>query len=183
LVHTFANASGLGRVNWDQYSKFNVFSNNKAYIRQVLNSQEKQAAIDKLMAQYFAEVKTELQRRADAKNAAKTALRQLPKVGLNDATLNKKAMVAAQDWANAWAWKETLQQAYFTSRDWAVKQHVLTGLATGRVINGVVTMTHPDGRCRFQTMVFRQDYDGQKYFNFHTVGIGAIYDIACDKLP
>jgi hypothetical protein len=182
LVYTFANASGLGKVLWSKHSKYNVYSNNKAYIRQLLTSKEKQATLDQTLAGYFKSIKDEKQRRALEAQAAKDANRELPKEGLEDSTLKQQALAAAKRWANGWNWKETIQDAYFTGHDWSITRNPLTGIITGKIISGIVTMTHPDGRCRFQIMSFRQDYDGSQYTNLHTAGIGPIYDLSCDKL-
>lgn len=182
LVYTFANARGLGKRLWTKHSTYNVWSNNRAYIRQLLNSPAKQQAIDKAMATYFADVKQARDARLEAEQAAKTANRELPAEGMKNSTQQKQAFVAAKDWAKSWNWKETLKSAYFVSRDWKPAHNALTGLVVARNITGVVTMTHPDGRCRFQYMTFRQDYDGRDFVNLHATGVGPIYDIPCDKL-
>lgn len=182
LLYTFSNAGGLGRVRWDEHSKFNVLSSNKAYIRQVLKSAEKQKALDKLMNGYFTDIKREFEKRAAELQQQKTAQRTLPQEGLQNARLKTEALQAAKDWAGAWRWQETLKSAYFTSRNWSITRNSLSGVITGRNISGVVTMTHPDGRCRFQYMSFRQEHDGHDYSGLHTSGIGPIYDIPCERL-
>ena len=116
------------------------------------------------------------------KNAKKVANRKLPKTGLVDNSQRKSALAAAKRWASAWNWKETIKDAYFTSADWTITRNRLTGVITGKVIRGYITMTHPDGRCRFQHVSFRQDFDGSKYMNFHMTGVGPIYDLKCGEI-
>ncbi len=182
LIYTFANAGGLGKVEWGKSNQYNVYSNNQNYIRQILQSKQKQNIIDKLMAEYFKKIKQEFERMADEKNQQQIAQRELPKAGKQDGALNSNALAAAKRWASAWAWKETLKSAYITSNDWSITRNPLTGNITGRNISGVVTMTHPDGRCRLQWATFREEFDGSNYMNFHMTGVGPIYDLKCDKL-
>lgn len=182
LLYTFANASGLGKNLWGKHSNYNVFSNNKAYIRQILASKEKQNTIDTLMADYFASIKTAVDERAEEERQAKVARQELPSQGMTDKTQQEQGLAAAKRWASAWAWKETLKAAYYTSADWSITRNPLTGVITGKVARGYITMTHPDGRCRFQYTSFRQDYDGASYMNLHMTGVGPIYDIPCGKI-
>jgi hypothetical protein len=182
LITTFSNASGLGKVEWGSTHSYNVLSNNKAYIRQILASKEKQNTIDVIMTEYFSAVKTAFIKRAEEKRVAANSIRNLPKQGMHDETLRQSALDAANRWASSWSWKETLKSAYFTSSDWAIVRNKLTGVITGKVARGFITMTHPDGRCRFQYVSYRQDFDGSKYMNMQMTGVGPIYDLNCDKI-
>lgn len=182
LIYTFSNSGGLGRDDWGKHSKYNLYSNNQAYVRQLLASKEKQKNIDTAMAGYFKAIKEEFIRQAEEKEKAATEQRNLPAEGLSDRAQKQQALKSAKQWASNWGWKETLNDAYFTSNDWSTQRHPLTGIVTGKSIRGIVTMTHPDGRCRFQYTSFRQDYDGQKFYNLHMTGVGPIYDIRCDKI-
>ncbi|WP_444997671.1 hypothetical protein [Aliikangiella sp. IMCC44359] len=182
LISTFANAGGLGKVLWDKHNHYNVFSNNQAYIRQILSQKEKQNIIDQTMAGYFKQIKLEFEKRANEAQKQKVANQKLPQQGLKDPAQQKQALQAAKQWANAWNWKETLKQSYFIGNDWAITRNPLTGIITGKIISGIVTMTHPDGRCRFQYVSFRQDHDGNQFTNFHMTGVGPIYDLNCDNL-
>ncbi|MEE4246856.1 MAG: hypothetical protein V2I33_15700 [Kangiellaceae bacterium] len=182
LITTFANAAGLGKREWGKSSSYNVLSNNKAYIRQILASKKKQNTIDKLMAGYFSTIKTELERRAEEQRLAKVAVRELPNQGMTDAKMREDALAAAKRWASAWGWKETIKEGFFTSNDWTITRNPLTGIITGKVARGFITMTHPDGHCRFQYVSYRQDFDGANYMNFQMTGVGPIYDLTCDKI-
>lgn len=182
LIYTFVNAGGLGRDDWSKHSTFNLYSNNQAYVRQLLASQEKQHNIDTAMAGYFKAIKDAFIRQAEEQQKAATEQRDLPAEGFSDRSQKQQALKAAKQWADNWGWKETLKDAYFTSNDWSTLRHPLTGLITGKSIRGIITMTHPDGRCRFQYTRFRQDYDGEVFYNLLMAGVGPIYDIRCDKL-
>ncbi len=181
LIYTFANASGFGRTEWKSHSKYNVYSNNRAYIRQILQSKEKQQLIDETMQSYFAKTKTYFEQKAQAKKLKQDAARELPAQGLKNVS-NSDLLSAANRWAKAWQWKEQLVDSYLTGSDWAITRNRLTGIITGKIIQGVVTMKHPDGRCRFQYVNYRMDYNGSQYQNLHVAGIGPIYDLSCDKL-
>ncbi len=182
LIYTFANGGGLGRNEWGKGNNYNVYSNNQNYIRQILASKEKQNTIDNMMKGYFASIKDTFIKRARDTKAKKDANRTLPKTGLADQSQRKQALAAAKRWGESWNWKETIKDAYFTSADWTITRNRLTGVITGKVIRGYITMTHPDGRCRFQTVTYRQDFDGSDYMNFHMTGVGPIYDLKCGEI-
>mgnify|MGYP006939814164 CR=1 FL=1 len=60
LVHVFANAGGLGKIEWGENSQYNVFSNNPMYIRHLVASAEKQILIYKMIKGYFSAIKEAL---------------------------------------------------------------------------------------------------------------------------
>lgn len=181
LIYTFANASGLGKTLWKKSSRYNVYSNNKAYIRQIIQSKKKQEMIDKMMERFFSEIRAEKLRQIDEKQKTAVANRKLPKeIKINQ---DKKDLLrAAQYWADAWNWVESLKTAYVTQNDWSITRNKLTGVITGKLIRGLVTMTHPDGRCRYQILVFRKDFNGSRYMNLHVTGVGTIYDLKCNQI-
>lgn len=181
LIYTFANASGFGKTLWTKHSQYNVYSNNQAYIRQILTSKDKQNTIDGLMNRYFKEVKDYFELKAKQERQQRDANRELPNKGL-EYTPQADLLTASQAWASAWDWKETIVDSYLTQSDWFITRNPLSGIITGKVIGGVAVMRHPDGRCRFQTVSFRKDFDGTDYMNLHVTGIGPIYDFSCDKL-
>lgn len=182
LISTFSNAGGLGKKEWGKNHHYNVLSNNRAYIRQILSSKQKQDLIDKMMADYFKSIKVEFEKRAEEERQQRVANRELPAAGMKDAELSSNALKAAKRWASAWNWKEQLEDTYFINNDWQIIRNPLTGVVTGRKISGIVTMKHPDGRCRFQYVGYRQDHDGAEFMNLHMTGVGPIYDLKCDKL-
>lgn len=182
LLSAFSNAAGLGKVLWKEHDNYNVYSNNKSYIRQILTSKEKQNLINEMLAGYFSGIKTEFEKRAKEEQQKKVANRKLPAQGLDNSQQKDLALTAANSWASAWGWKETLKKAYFVNNDWSITRNKLTGVITGKAISGVVTMTHPDGRCRFQYVSFRQDFDGANYMNLHMTGVGPVYDLKCNQI-
>ncbi|UTW46857.1 hypothetical protein [Bacterioplanoides sp. SCSIO 12839] len=182
LIYTFANAGGFGKDEWGQHSQYNLLSNNQAYVRQLLADTAKQQAIDELMANYFSQTRAEFLRIAQEKQQQQTQQRELPVAGYQNTTEAQQALTAAKRWAADWQWQETILSAYFTSNNWSTTRHPLTGIITGKLIQGVVTMKHPDGRCRFQQVRFRQDYDGNQFYNLEMAGVGTVYDILCSKI-
>lgn len=173
----------LGRGALRDTDTFNVLSTNKAYLRQILADGSKQQAIDQLLKTAFVKAEQDQQQRDQAAQAAAVAAQQLPKSGFDDNHLNGQLLAAAQRWAAAWQWSEQLKQAYPYSADWQITHHPLSGAVTGRKLSAVLTMLHPDGRCRFQYVGMAQDFDGQQYSNLRMTGVGIIKDIPCERLP
>jgi len=64
LVHVFANAEGLGKIEWGENSHYNVFSNNPTYIRHMVTSAEKQTFIYNMIKGYFSTIKVEFDKLA-----------------------------------------------------------------------------------------------------------------------
>jgi len=181
LIYTFANAAGFGKTLWTKHSNYNVYSNNQAYIRQILTSKEKQNTIDDMMKGFFMDVKEYFEQKAAEEKQKRDENRKLPNEGLIYSD-KQELHDAAQAWASAWGWKETIVNSYLTQNDWSITRNRLTGVITGKIIAGVIVMKHPDGRCRYQVVNYRKDYDGSSYINLHVTGIGPIYDFACAKL-
>lgn len=181
LVQVFSSG-GLGSRLLVETDYFNVLSNNRNYVRQIVSSQEQQKVLDDLLKGYFQQVKTVVDARLAEEQKTRVANQQLPQAGFSDTALNQAALAAAQRWASAWQWPETLDRAFMVSADWSILRNPLSGVVTGRRMSGVVTMRHPDGRCRFQYVGFRQDHDGRDFVNLHMTGTGPIYDLPCERL-
>ena len=182
LVHARTDSNALGNNAWGKNDHYNVFASNKQYIRQLRAQSSKQDALDQALTDYFAQVKAVVSKEKAAQRQQDVAERRLPKTGLTDAALQAKALTASKRWANAYNWEESIDQAFFTSSDWRIKRHPLTGVITGRTLAGYVTMQHPDGRCRYQHTTYRQDYDGSSYTQMIMTGVGPVYDLACDNM-
>ncbi len=65
LVHVFSNASGLGKVEWGEKNRFNVFSNNQTYIRYLLTNAGRQSLIDNRLKKYFSATKAKFDNRIE----------------------------------------------------------------------------------------------------------------------
>jgi hypothetical protein len=82
---------------------------------------------------------------------------------MQDSDLEQSALIAAQDWAKSYQWKEQLQYVYITSRDWSILRYKITGIQTGRRIQGIITMKRDDGLCSYQQAIFEQAFNGTDY--------------------
>ena len=122
-----------------------------------------QDSIDSTLQAYAATAKAAVAARYAKEELQRTANNALPAKGMDDADLNASALTAAQDWANSYSWAEQLQYVYITSRDWSILRHKITGIQTGRRIQGVITMKRDDGLCSYQQAVFEQAYNGTGY--------------------
>ncbi len=173
----------FGKKEWGKRHYFNVYAKDIGYIRGIRNEKSKQDSVDALMAEYALTVKTEMDRRRKERNEKKVANQTLPKRGMQNAALESEITAAAQRWASTWNWKESIPYAYFTSADWRVKHHPLTGIVTGRHIRGIIVMKRQDGLCSFHYASFGQDYDGSQFVSTHMLGLtpGQI-KLSCDKI-
>lgn len=175
--------SGLGGSLWGENDHYNLFAKDKNYIRQLITDKSQQETLDSLLAKYSRQVKTVFDERRQQAQQEKVANQKLPEQGLSDSALTRKAGEAAQRWANAYGWKERIEYAYFTSKDWRIVRHSISGVITGRTINGVVVMRRDDGMCSFHNVSYAQDYDGTDFINLNMTGLvpGQI-KLSCSKI-
>ena len=112
---------------------------------------------------YAIKAKAAVDARYAREELERTANNELPAKGMVDSDLDQSALAAAQAWANSYSWKEQLEYVYITSRDWSILRNKLTGIQTGRRIQGVITMKRDDGLCSYQQAIFEQAYNGTGY--------------------
>ena len=157
-------ASGpLGKQLWQEHSSYNVLGQDKTAMRQISQDKAAQDKVDSTLQAYAVKAKAAVDARYAREDLARTANNKLPARGLEDDDLDQSALTAAQDWANSYSWKEQLEYVYITSRDWSILRNKLTGVQTGRRIQGVITMKRNDGLCSYQQAIFEQAYNGSDY--------------------
>jgi len=108
------------------------------------------------------------------------ASRQLPKAGMNNASIEQQ-MVAA---ANNEGWNDKFLKAIITSSSWNIEKNSLTGVILYRYLGAVCTIKSPDGKCYYQEFTFRQDYAGNGNYDSKIKfnSYGGKKEIGCDKL-
>jgi hypothetical protein len=157
-------ASGpLGKQLWQEHSSYNVLGQDKTAMRQISQDEAAQNKVDKALQAYAVKAKAAVDARYAREALQRTADNVLPDKGMDDGDLDQSALTAAQDWANRYKWAEQLQYVYITSRDWSILRHKITGIQTGRRIQGVITMKRDDGLCSYQQAIFEQAYNGTGY--------------------
>ena len=157
-------ASGpLGKQLWQEHSSYNVLGRDKTAMRQISQNKAAQDKVDSTLQAYAVQAKSAVDARYAREELQRTASNILPDKGMDNSELDASALTAAQDWANSYNWAEQLQYVYITSRDWSILRHKVTGIQTGRRIQGVITMKRDDGLCSYQQAIFEQAYNGTDY--------------------
>jgi hypothetical protein len=108
------------------------------------------------------------------------ATRQLPKAGMNNPSLAKQCV----DAANGLGWNDKFLNCIITSSAWNIEKNSLTGVILYRYVGAVCTIKGTDGKCYYQEFTFRQDYAGGGGYS-STVkynSYGGKREIGCDKL-
>jgi hypothetical protein len=165
-------ASGpLGKQLWQDHSSYNVLGQDKTAMRKLSQDSEAQNKVDSRLQAYAVKAKAAVDARYAREDLERTADNDLPAKGLDNSDLDESALTAAQDWANSYNWAEQLQYVYITSRDWSILRNKLTGIQTGRRIQGVITMKRDDGLCSYQAAIFEQAYNGTGYQNTVMAGV------------
>ncbi len=153
----------LGKQLWEKHSSYNVLGQDKTAMRQISQDKTAQTNVENILKTYAVKAKAAVTARHKKEDLKRTANNTLPAKGMDDTNLDQSALTAAQDWANSYRWKEQLQYVYITSRDWSILRHKVTGIQTGRRIQGVITMKRDDGLCSYQQAIFEQAYNGTGY--------------------
>jgi len=157
-----ANAK-LGKALWTESNSYNVLGQDKTAMRQISQDKAAQDSIDTTLQAYATKAKAAVDARYVEENLQRTAANVLPAKGMEDGDLELSGLIAARAWANSYSWKEQLEYVYITSRDWSILRNKLTGIQTGRRIQGVITMKRDDGLCSYQAATFEQAYNGTDY--------------------
>jgi len=157
-----ANAS-LGKQLWQEHSSYNVLGQDKTAMRQISQDKAAQNNIEDILKGYAIKAKAAVDARYAREDLERTANNVLPAKGMKNDDLDQSALTAAKVWANSYSWKEQLEYVYITSRDWSILRNKLTGIQTGRRIQGVITMKRDDGLCSYQQAIFEQTYNDTGY--------------------
>lgn len=153
----------LGKELWQEHSGYNVLGQDKTAMRQISQDKTLQQTVENTLKDYATKAKEAIDTRYAREDLERTASNTLPVKGLDDTDLNNSALIAAKAWASRYGWKEQLQYVYIASRDWSILRNKLTGIQTGRRIQGVITMKRDDGLCSYQQAIFEQAYNGTDY--------------------
>lgn len=157
-----ANVS-LGKQLWEKNNNYNALGQDKTAMRQISQDQAAQKTMESQLKRYAEKAKAAVDARYAQQDLQRTANNELPAKGMQDSDLEQSALIAAQDWAKSYQWKEQLQYVYITSRDWSILRHKITGIQTGRRIQGIITMKRDDGLCSYQQVIFEQAFNGTDY--------------------
>lgn len=177
-------ASGqLGKALWKDHNSYNVLGQDKTAMRKISQDKSQQQVVDSTLQGYAVTAKEAVDARYAQQDLALTASNTLPVKGMKNADLERSALVAAQDWADSYRWKEQLQYVYITSRDWSILRHKTTGIQTGRRIQGIITMKRDDGLCSYQQAIFEQAYNGTDYQDVVMTGVVPGQNkLGCEKI-
>lgn len=161
----------LGKKKWGDNSHFNVLAQDKKIARKLTIDKSMQSSVDQTFKTFALQAKAAVDARIAENDKQTTANNTLPKQGLKDASLEVEVFDAAKVWAGQYQWKETLKNTYLTSKDWSILRHPITGIQTGRRIQGVITMARDDGLCSYQRAIFEQAYNDSSYHQAVMVGV------------
>lgn len=115
-------------------------------------------------------------------NIYREAKNPMPEKSIKDAALQADLTNCVRKGAAGRGWKEEIVYAYPISKEWATLRNKNTGIIVGREIAVVAVMKTDAGRCKWETVYVRQNYNGSAYGNsyFHA-NSQRIYPIDCEK--
>ena len=83
---------------------------------------------------------------------------------MKDANLEAKILAAVKDFGRTNRYAEKFIKVKIESPDWIItRTKTLTPVITGRYVVALCYTTWPDGMCKVQRYLFRQNYDGSGY--------------------
>lgn len=173
----------LGKEEITQHNGFNVIAQDKTHARKLTLDKTSGERIANTLKDYAIKAKTAVDARYAEEDKQRTENNTLPKQGMKDSALEKDALIAAQDWAKSYSWKEELKYVYLAGRDWDILRNKLTGIQTGRRILGVIVMKREDGLCSYQKATFDQAYNDENYQKIVMSGVVPGQNkLDCDKI-
>lgn len=114
-------------------------------------------------------------------NALEAALKPMPSPGLKDPKLNAEATAAIKEYA-AGKWAQEVVYVYITGTEWYTIRNSFTGLITGRSIRAVAVLKTTTGKCQWEEVSIKQDYDGAEYGKSHSYGnTSVIVPVDCNS--
>lgn len=194
----YENASTVNSLQIDEYlvdykngtvvfAEYNsrMFANPSYFDSDILTPSKADAAAmdetkyDNLIEEWATKASDKKQKEYDAQAAIDEANQELPKKSSFSVDGLKQA---AEAWANAYNWVETIDYGYVTSNGWTTVTNVF-GNIVGRRVSGVVVFTNPTtNKCGFHPVVYRQDGNGSTYGTTYMEGLQpGIYYFDCAK--
>ena len=174
---------GLGKALWTESNSYNVLGQDRTAMRQISQDKAAQDSVDITLQAYATKAKAVVDARFAREELERIENNVLPARGMEDSDLEQSTLIAARVWANSYDWAEQLQYVYMTSRDWSILRNKLTGIQTGRRIQGVITMKRDDGLCSYQQAIFEQAYNGTDYQAIVMAGVvPGLNKLDCGKI-
>ncbi|UKN00805.1 hypothetical protein K6119_13810 [Paracrocinitomix mangrovi] len=93
------------------------------------------------------------------------------KRGMNDGDLNSKILKEIQRFGAASKYKEEFQAIKVSSDRWTITRNALTGIPIDRSIVVYCKAKWPDGFCKVQRFLFKQDYNGSGFGEIYCAGV------------
>lgn len=94
------------------------------------------------------------------------------KAGLNESALNSSILKAIQNFGKDNGYKEVFDAIKVSSRGWTIHRNALTSVVTGRSVVVYCKAKWPDGFCKVQKFIFRQDHNGTGFQTDNTYCMG-----------
>lgn len=181
-VYLYAKVQ-LGKALWGKNNQYNLFAQDRAYIRALMIDKSMQQDIDNILVNYAQLAKDAVDERYRQQDTERTANNQLPEPGFKDKDLQLQALSAAKQRASIESWNESILDAYIRGHDWIILRNKLTGVQTGRYIAGVIVMRRTDGLCSYQAVHFAQQFNGSDYQQAYVYSIDSGQEkLACSKV-
>ncbi|MFN3341738.1 MAG: hypothetical protein ACK40M_03515 [Flavobacteriales bacterium] len=98
----------------------------------------------------------------EAYNVVRAGRNPMPGEGRVDEKLASEAFELTKKHAASKNWPQKLEYCYIKSPEWVIIRHKVTGVILSRSTRVVVIMTS-NGKCMWEEMEIRQDYDGAQY--------------------
>lgn len=175
---------GLGYSQWQEGKDvINIYAQDKNFNRQITETSKTTQGLRNTLLAVTQKAKKAQDKRYAADEQNRFNKNQLPKANTSLKSMNASFLAGAQARANREGWNETLISAYAIGRDWSILRHKVTGIQTGRVIPGVVSMSRKDGKCSYQHVHFAQEYNGSSYQKPYLYSIDSGQrKLACNKV-
>lgn len=94
----------------------------------------------------------------------------MPEKGMSSSSLQADVTAVVTKGAAHRNWKEEILYAYVRSKEWATLRNKSTGIITGRELRVIAVMKTDGGKCKWEEIAVRQNFDGNNYGNTYWYG-------------
>ncbi len=96
-------------------------------------------------------------------NAIEAAKKPMPAPGMSDPKLAAEITEVVKAHAAVAKWPQTVVYAYPKNKEWDIIRNTNTGIIVGRSLRAIVVLKTTSGKCQWEEVSIRQNYDGANY--------------------
>jgi hypothetical protein len=101
---------------------------------------------------------------------------------MKDAKLSAEALTVVKAHAVTASWTQKIEYCYVKSKDWSIITNKASGAIVARTIRMIAVMKNTNGKCQWEEVEVKQDYNGTSYGKtYYSGNTQAIITLDCTE--